>query len=87
VELVYDSGCGVYVVIGYPNHYYHDGYFYRCSGTVWQVSLKPDGGWASLSGRPLPPGLRAKAKGNAKAKGSPKAKGSANAKGKYHKAS
>ena len=69
VQLVYDSGCGVYVVVGLPNHYYYDGYFYRISGTVWEVSLKPDGGWASLSGRSLPPGLQAKAKGSAKAKG------------------
>jgi hypothetical protein len=81
VELVYHSGYGVYVVVGLPNHYYHDGYFYRLSGTLWEVSLKPDGGWASLSGRSLPPGLQAKAKGSAKANGGAKAKG------KYNKAS
>jgi hypothetical protein len=62
VELVYDSGRGLYVVAGFPNHYYHDGYFYRLHGTVWEVSLRCDGGWASVSQKSLPPGLQAKGK-------------------------
>jgi len=62
VELVYDSGCGVYIVVGLPDHYYHDGYFYRLRGTLWEVSLQPHGGWASASETSLPPGLRAKGK-------------------------
>jgi hypothetical protein len=62
VELVYDSGLGVYVVVGFPDHYYCDGYFYRFSGTLWELSLKPNGGWASVSEHSLPPGLRAKGK-------------------------
>jgi len=66
VELVYDSGRGVYVVVGFPNHYYHNGYFYRLHGTIWQVSLQPNSGWASVSQKSLPPGLQAKAKGKPK---------------------
>jgi len=68
MELVYDSGLGVYIVVGLPNHYYHDGYFYRLSGTLWEVSLQPSSGWASVSGKSLPPGLQAKAKGKGKHK-------------------
>ena len=61
-ELIFDSGSGVYVVVGYPNHYYHDGRFYRLTGTTWEMSLKLDHGWSPLGGKPLPPGLQQKGK-------------------------
>lgn len=60
VELVYDSGRGVYIVVGFTDHYYHDGYFYRLCGGVWEMSLKCDSGWAAASMASLPPGLQAK---------------------------
>ena len=75
VQLVFDSGRGVYVVVGHPDHYYYDGYFYRRTGTVWQMSLKFDSGWAYLSGKPLPPGLQAKTKGKSRGKANAVAKG------------
>lgn len=68
MELVFDSGLGLYVVVGHPEHYYCDGHFYRLTGGVWEMSLRFDGGWAHTSGKPLPPGLRAKAKGNSSGK-------------------
>jgi len=74
MELVYDSALGLYIVVGLPNHYYHDGYFYRLRGTLWEVSLKPKVGWAVASDKSLPPGLQGK--GNVKAMG----------KGKYKRA-
>ncbi|MFH1716163.1 MAG: hypothetical protein ABIF19_02330 [Planctomycetota bacterium] len=58
VELVFDSGIGVYVVVGHPNHYYHDGHFYRLSGVQWEISLQPDDGWAFVAEESLPPGLQ-----------------------------
>jgi len=64
VELVFDTGLGLYVVVGHPNHYYCDGYFYRFTGSAWEMSLRFDGGWAVRAGKPLPPGLRAKSNGN-----------------------
>ena len=63
VELSYDSGLGLYIVVGRSNHYYHNGYFYRCHGVVWQISSEPNGGWKSISKESLPSGLRAKSKG------------------------
>ena len=60
VELVFDSGKGVYVVVGLPDHYYHDGYFYRLRSGAWEMSLKPDTGWMAVSMTSLPPGLQAK---------------------------
>jgi hypothetical protein len=60
VELVYDSGRGVYVVVGLPNHYYSEGNYYRLRDTRWQVGVHIDGPWQPVSEESLPPGLRAK---------------------------
>ena len=81
VELFFDTGLGVYVVVGHPNHYYHEGYFYRLTGGVWEMSLRIDGGGAFTSGKPLPPGRRAKGNGKFKDRGKAVAKG----KGKHNK--
>ena len=62
VELSYDSGLGLYIVVGRENHYYHNGYFYRHQGAVWQISSEPNGGWRSVSKESLPSGLRVKCK-------------------------
>ena len=66
VELIYDSGRRVYVVVGLPNHYYHDGYFYRLHDTEWEMSLQLSGSWALVSEKSLPPGLQAEGKGKQK---------------------
>ncbi len=78
VKLVFDSGAGVYVVVGHPNHYYHAGNFYRHTGTMWEVSLKLDSGWSSASGKPLPSGLQAKSKSKTYGKANGRAKGKRN---------
>lgn len=71
VELVFDSGCGVYVVVGLPSHYYYSGYFYRFHGEGWQVSVEIGGPWKLVSEESLPPGLRAKEKSTGKSKKPP----------------
>jgi len=38
MELVFDSGRGVYLVVGLTDHYYHEGYFYRLRGGLWEMS-------------------------------------------------
>jgi hypothetical protein len=68
-ELVFDSGRGVYIVIGLSDHYYHDGYFYRLQGGLWEMSLKPNSGWKVVSGKSLPLGLQVKANSNGNGKG------------------
>ena len=60
VELIFDSGLGLYVVSGHPDHYYYDGHFYRLYGSVWEISLRPDGGWSCVSVKSLPRGLQIK---------------------------
>lgn len=57
VELVFDSGRGVYVVVGLHDHYFHADRYYRLAGGAWQVSARIDRGWTALDLSSLPPGL------------------------------
>jgi hypothetical protein len=63
VEVVFDSDCGVYVVVGLEKHFWLDGHYYRFINGSWQVSVSIDSGWAAVGERALPPGLRKKYKG------------------------
>jgi hypothetical protein len=58
-ELVYDAGCGLYVVVGMTNWYYHENHFYRLRGDVWEISVRGDQ-WGPTKHDSLPPGLRVK---------------------------
>ena len=60
VELVYESKIGVYVVVGYTEHYFYKDRYYRWNGASWEVSSKIKKGWAPVSEKKLPPGLRKK---------------------------
>ena len=73
VELVYDSGRGIYVVIDLPNHYYFKGHYYRLGGIEWEVGVSLEGPWKVISYEELPKGLRMgkKDKGRGKSKGHP----------------
>ena len=60
VDLVYDAGLGLYVVVGWPRYYYWDNHFYRLHRDRWQASPRFRDGWYSYEHRRLPPGLRRK---------------------------
>jgi hypothetical protein len=62
VELVFDSGIGVYVVVGHPNHYHDGKRYYRLSGQSWQVSARLHGAWVTIASEKVPAGLRGKPK-------------------------
>ncbi len=71
VELVFDSGIGVYVVAGWQDYFYAEGRFYRFAKKGWQISAELEGGWQLVATRALPPGLakkhkRGKGRGNRK---------------------
>ena len=68
VELIFDSGRGVYVVVGLSDHFFHAAHYYRLAGGAWQVSLRLDRGWTALEASALPAGL-AKQRGTGKARG------------------
>ena len=63
VELVFDSGRGVYLVVGWPGHFFHDGHYYRQANGSWQFSARLDTGWHAASSKRLPPGLAKKGRG------------------------
>lgn len=65
-ELRFDTGLGVYVVVGYPEIYFYDGWFVRYDGGAWQVSASLDGDWESRPSGWLPPGLKDKYAGKPK---------------------
>jgi len=71
VELEFDSGLGVYVVVGVPDRYYWDGYYLRIDGDQWYASVDLDGGWEPRSEVAVPTGLRTKSHRNAKKSGKP----------------
>jgi hypothetical protein len=59
VEIVYDSRLGVYVVVGRPHHYFHDGRYLRTRSGVWEASATLDGGWLVVGSGQIPATLRA----------------------------
>ena len=71
MELAYDSGRSVYVVVGLPSHYYCGGHFYRFQSARWEASPEVAGPWKPISQESLPPGLRAAEKGKGKSKEPP----------------
>lgn len=68
IELVYNSGLGVYVIVGFPNHYYCEDHYFRLSGDQWEISPHIKGPWILASDEVLPYGLKVKGKGKAKGK-------------------
>jgi len=73
VELIFDGGLGVYVVVDIPNYYYWNGAYLRIEGGQWSTCAYLDGDWKPYSERSVPAGLRAKHvkanKNSAKGKG------------------
>lgn len=63
-ELRFDSRLGVYVVIGHPGLYVHDGWYLRFDGARWVVSASLDGPWETRRESWVPPGLRAEHHGH-----------------------
>ena len=61
VEIEFDSGLGVHVVVGIPDHYFFDDLYYRYQDGSWQVSARFDNAWISISDSKLPSGLQTKA--------------------------
>lgn len=69
VDLVFDSGLGVYLVVGRPYHYFYRDHFYRYDRGVWYFAARFDGPWRVAEGRAVPSGLRKKARGWGRGKG------------------
>lgn len=75
VELVWDSGKGVYVVIAHEGHFFSKDVYYRIAGDHWEVSGGINGPWKVTNSGNVPPGLRKHHHGKSKGKGKGKKKG------------
>lgn len=58
-DMVYDSRLGAYVVLGYNDHYYNDGWYFRYHDGFWQISAELGGrDWRDVDHYRVPEGLR-----------------------------
>jgi hypothetical protein len=62
VELVYDSRIQVYTVVGYPDHFFIDNYYYRVTKGGWYTATAISGPWIGTTIERIPVGLK-KSKG------------------------
>ena len=60
VELVFDSGLGVYAVVGMPNHYWYGDRYLRWAEGRWHASVRLDGVWVVIGGDQVPKHLKSK---------------------------
>jgi len=60
VELVYDRHVDAYAVVGYEDHYYHDGYYFRYRNGDWEVSVDigDSGRWSGAGAYSVPRKLK-----------------------------
>jgi hypothetical protein len=73
VDLIFDSGLGLYIVANFPNIYFSRDHFYRWNDDKWQRSTSFNGPWELIGSEQLPPGLQKdKEKGKGKKKGQAK---------------
>lgn len=82
VDLTFDSGLGVYAVIGHPGYYFWDNLYWRYHEGFWRYSPSWGGSFIVSEGKRVPPGL-AKKHGHGKSEG--KGKGKGKEKGKKEK--
>ncbi len=61
-DLSYDSGLGVYVVVGSPSYYYWNDFYWRLRDGIWIQASAFDGPWIVVQNtqQKLPPGLAKK---------------------------
>jgi hypothetical protein len=60
VELAFDSGLGVHVVVNRPDYYWYTDRYLRWVAGEWSVSSRLDGHWAVVSIDAVPAGLVSK---------------------------
>ena len=78
VDMVFDTGLGVYVVADLGNYFYRDK-FYRWHNDAWQVSVYPRGPWHGVADYAVPSRLfksKRKRKGKYKRRGKYRGRGS-----------
>jgi hypothetical protein len=67
VDLVYDSGLGVYTVVGHSGCYYQSNRFYRKHAGRWEMANSTRGPWRVTTTATVPGGLVAERNKNERA--------------------
>jgi hypothetical protein len=58
VDLRWDAHLGVYVVIGHPHHFFHDGRYFRRAGNHWErCGSWKKAAWKRIDGAEVPGAL------------------------------
>lgn len=60
LDMTFDSGLGVYIMMDFPMHYYWNGIYYRKHGNQWESSKFIDKKWKRVKKGNLPKGLQKK---------------------------
>ena len=81
-ELVFDSGLGVYLVVGSANVYFDNDSYFRYSNGGWEFGVNLSGPWRTADYRHVPPGLHKK-HGTVRPGSKGKGKGKGRGKGRY----
>jgi hypothetical protein len=58
IELRYDAGLGVYLVVGHPGHYFRGELFFQQVRGTWTASTGIEGPWWTVAVEDVPLGLR-----------------------------
>ncbi len=75
VTLTYDTGIAVYIVSGYKDCYFDDGFYFRYSSGSWEMSARIGGPWkVAVIDRDVPSGLKVKYAGHKGKSGKSKSK-------------
>lgn len=53
-DMIYDSGIRAYIIVGLPDYYYDNGFYFRYSDLGWQISGRLDGRWDITDERRVP---------------------------------
>lgn len=60
LEMRFDSGLGVYVVLNHPLHFFWNSLYYRKRGNQWETSRNIHKKWKRIKKQKLPKGLKNK---------------------------
>lgn len=53
-DMIYDSGVDVYVVVGWQDHYFDNGFYFRYRDGRWQISATLSSDWKDANERDVP---------------------------------
>ncbi len=59
-DLIYDSGLRAYIVVGFPDYYFDNGFYFRYREGDWEMSgrIDDDHGWKHADDRYVPSKLK-----------------------------